>query len=343
MSAARKFILASRASQLAQVQTNAVRDQLAALHPEMTFETSFMTTVGGDRNKSQALYLLGGKALWTKELEVAMREGAADMLVHCFKDVPTALPEGCEIAAVLEREEPVDCLIVRKGERRRSLEELPDGSVVGTSSVRRIAQLKRLFPKLAFKDLRGNIDTRLTKLDAPDSPYAAIVLAKAGMVRLGWGARITADLGPPTLFYAVSQGALAIEIRADDAQARALCRTINHWPTEWACFAERACLRVLEGGCSVPVGVHTTLTKAEDGAQRGRLHITGTVTSLGGERHVEHTIEEDVQSLEEAEAVGARLAKVLVETGAKEILDEINVDREKRVEQAKAKDEKIDV
>ena len=153
MSAARKFTLASRASQLAQVQTNAVRDQLAALHPEMTFETSFMTTVGGDRNKSQALYLLGGKALWTKELEVAMREGAADMLVHCFKDVPTALPEGCEIAAVLEREEPVDCLIVRKGESWKSLEELPDGSVVGTSSVRRIAQLKRLFPKLALKDL----------------------------------------------------------------------------------------------------------------------------------------------------------------------------------------------
>ena len=163
------------------------------------------------------------------------------------------------------------------------------------------------------------------------------------MVRLGWGPRITRDLGPPTLLYAVSQGALAIEIRSNDDAARALCASIAHWPTEWSCYGERACLRVLEGGCSVPVGVHTTLAKAEDGAQRGRLRITGTVTSLGGERHVEHTIEEDVQSLEEAEAVGARLAKVLVETGAKEILDEINVDREKRVEQAKAKDEKIDV
>ena len=138
------------------------------------------------------------------------------------------------------------------------------------------------------------------------------------MVSLGWSARITADLGPPTLFYAVSQAALAIEVRADDAQARALCRTITHWPTEWACFAERACLRVLEGGCSVPVGVHTTLAKAEDGAQRGRLRITGTVTSLGGERHVEHKIEEDAESLEDAETVGARLAKALVETDAKD-------------------------
>ena len=182
----------------------------------------------------------------------------------------------------------------------------------------------------------------MAKLDAPDSPYAAIILAKAGMVRLGWGPRITADLGPPTLFHAVSQGALAIEVRADDAQARALCRAITHWPTEWACFAERACLRVLEGGCSVPVGVHTTLVRAEDGAQRGRLCITGAVTSLGGERHVEHTIEEEVRSLEEAEVVGARLAKVLVETGAKEILDEINVDREKRIEQAKANNENVD-
>ena len=163
------------------------------------------------------------------------------------------------------------------------------------------------------------------------------------MVPLGWSARITADLGPPTLFYAVSQAALAIEVRADDAQARALCRTITHWPTEWACFAERACLRVLEGGCSVPVAVHTTHVPAEYGAQRGRLCITGVVTSLGGERLVEHTIEEEVGSLEEAEAVGARLAKVLVETGAKEIPDEINVDSEKRVAEAKANDEEINI
>lgn len=148
----RKFTLASRTSELAQIQTNSVRDALQAAHPDLTFETAFMTT-GGDKNQSQALYLLGGKALWTKELEVALLEGEVDMLVHCLKDVPTELPPGCEIAGVLERENPVDCLIVKKGKDWTRLEDLPDGSVVGTSSVRRVAQLKRLFPGLTFKDV----------------------------------------------------------------------------------------------------------------------------------------------------------------------------------------------
>ncbi len=148
----RKFILASRASQLAQIQTNMVRDALQAAFPDLSFETSFMTT-GGDHNQSQALYLLGGKSLWTKELEVALQEGVVDMLVHSYKDVPTVLPEGCEISGVLEREDPVDSLVVRKDLPWKSLEELPEGAVVGTSSVRRVAQLKRLFPKLLFRDV----------------------------------------------------------------------------------------------------------------------------------------------------------------------------------------------
>ena len=148
----RTVTLSSRASQLAQIQTNMVRDELSALYPEHTFATSFMTT-GGDHNQSQAIYLIGGKEMWTKELEVALREGAVDMLVHCLKDMPTAAPAGCEIAGVLKREDPVDCLIVKEGLTYKSLEELPEGSVVGTSSVRRVAQLKRWFPKLAFKDI----------------------------------------------------------------------------------------------------------------------------------------------------------------------------------------------
>lgn len=336
----RKFTLASRASQLAQVQTDSVRDTLAALHPEIEFATSFMTT-GGDHNQSQALYLLGGKALWTKELEVAMQEGVVDMLVHCLKDVPTSLPPGCEIAGVLERADPLDCLVVKKDAPWKSLEELPDGSVVGTSSVRRVAQLKRRFPKLVFKDVRGNLNTRLAKLDAPDGPYTAIVLAKAGMVRLGWGPRITAELGPPTLMYAVSQGALAIEIRADDEAARALCRSITHWQTEWSCYAERACLRVLEGGCSVPVGVHTTLVEAEGDVRKGRLEIVGCITALEGETHVEHRIEADVHSVEEAEAIGARLAKVLIETGGRAILDDITTDRDRKIQLAKDNNEQV--
>lgn len=152
LNAPRKFILASRASTLAQIQTNAVCDTLKAAFPDAALETSFMTT-GGDHNQSQALYLLGGKALWTKELEVALKEGVVDMLVHCLKDVPTALPEGCEISGTLEREDPVDSLVVKKGLPYTKLEDLPDGSVVGTSSVRRVAQLKRLFPKLVFRDV----------------------------------------------------------------------------------------------------------------------------------------------------------------------------------------------
>lgn len=335
---ARKFVLASRASQLAKIQTYMVQDALKAAFPTAQLETSFMTT-GGDHNQSQALYLLGGKSLWTKELEVALKEGVVDMLVHSYKDVPTVLPEGCEIAGVLEREDPVDSLIVKKDLPYKTIEELPEGSVVGTSSVRRVAQLKRNFPKLVFKDVRGNLNTRLSKLDAEDSPYTALILAKAGVVRMGWQSRISSDIAPPTLFHAVSQGALGIEIRADDDAARALCRAITHWPTEWRCAAERACLRVLEGGCSVPVGVSTTLIQ-DATAQRGTLAITGCVTSLNGDRHVQHSLEEAVASVEDAEAVGARLAKILIETGAREILDEITADREKRIDEAKTEEEK---
>lgn len=168
----------------------------------------------------------------------------------------------------------------------------------------------------------------MSKLDAADSPYAALILAKAGLVRLGWGGRITSDVGAPHLYHAVSQGALGIETRIGDAAARALVRAITHEPTEWACGAERACLRVLEGGCSVPVGVNTELVE-------GTLKITGCVTSLNGDRHVQHTLEESVKSLQEAEAVGARLATILKESGAAEILDEITKDREQKIGEAK--------
>lgn len=172
----------------------------------------------------------------------------------------------------------------------------------------------------------------MSKLDAPDSPYAALILASAGMLRLGWGPRITASLGPPTLLYAVSQGALAIEVRTDDAAARALCESITHTPTLWACGAERACLRVLEGGCSVPVGVFTRWRGPQ--GEGGTLEITGAVTSLDGSLHVEHTLEGKIQSWDDANGLGERLAKVLVQTGAKEILDEITKDRERRIEES---------
>lgn len=332
----RTFVLASRASQLAQIQTNIVLDTLQSLHDsndasQPKFTTSFMSTAG-DKNQSQALYLLGGKALWTKELEVALKDKEVDLLIHSLKDVPTTLPEGCALGAILEREDPVDSLVVKAGEPWKSLSELPAGSVVGTSSVRRVAQLKRNYPKLKFLDVRGNLNTRLAKLDAVDGPYAALVLAKAGLVRLGYGARVTADLKPPTLFHAVSQGALGVEIRSDDKEAIELCKKLTHKPTQFRCLAERACLRVLEGGCSVPVGVYSEL--ADD-----VLKLTGCVTSLDGGAHVQHTIEEKVATTEDAEEVGRKLAEVLIETGARAILNAINVERDRRMEQAKAHDE----
>lgn len=175
-------------------------------------------------------------------------------------------------------------------------------------------------------------DTRLSKLDDPAGPYAAIILAKAGLVRLGLGHRCTADLTAPTLYHAVSQGALGVEIRSDDPEAKRLCEALIHWETQWKCGAERACLRVLEGGCSVPVGIDSALEVCEkEGVRAGVLKLTGCVTALDGREHVEHSVEAEVSSEKEAEEAGVRLAKVLIETGARAILDDITKDRAMRV------------
>ena len=226
-------------------------------------------STAGDQNLRSPLYVIGGegKAIWTKELEVALEQGAVDAIVHCLKDVPTAMPNGLEIAAILEREDPRDALVVKKGLPYRVLDELPPGSVIGTSSVRRVAQLRRRYPHLVFSDVRGNLNTRLAKLDAPNGPYTALVLAAAGLVRLNLHDRITAFLSSPVLLYSVGQGSLAIEVRTPpegatpqnnrDARIRELIRSIGDWRSTLRAEAERALLRQLEGGCSIPVGVQT--------------------------------------------------------------------------------------
>jgi len=330
----RPIVLASRASTLAQVQTNIVLNALRAAHPHLRFETLFMTTEG-DKNQAQALSMLGGKSFWTKELEVSLLQAEVDILVHSLKDVPTTLPPGCELGAITEREEPVDCLVVKKGLTYTRLEEIPEGSVIGTSSVRRVAQLRRKFPKFVFQDIRGNLNTRLAKLDAPSSPFAGIILAKAGLVRLGFANRVTCDLNPPMLYHAVGQAALGVEIRSGDERIKAIIEPLAHWQTEWRCRAERAYLRVLEGGCSVPVGVETSLVPVRGegrnvGPERSMLTMTGTVTGLQGTAHVELMVMDEVETVEGAEALGARLAQQLIEAGALAILDEINKDRETR-------------
>jgi len=186
--------------------------------------------------------------------------------------------------------------------------------------------------------------TRFNKLDDPNGPYAALVLAKAGLLRLDLGDRVTSDIIAPTLFHAVGQGALAIEIRTDDAEARRLCDALTHWETSWRCLAERACLRVLEGGCSVPVGVHSELvpvpSPASEGRRTGRLRLVGAITAVDGGRHVEQEIVREVSSEEQAEELGALVAKALVEAGGREILDEVAKDRERR-QATKGEEQKV--
>ncbi|KAF8845505.1 porphobilinogen deaminase [Paxillus ammoniavirescens] len=346
------FTLGSRQSELAQIQTNIVIQKLAEKFPAYTFETKFNETEG-DKNQSQALFLLGGKALWTKGLEELLANKQVDMLVHSLKDVPTDLPEGFKIGAILEREECVDSLVMKKGSPYKMLEDMPAGSRIGTSSVRRAAQVKNYLQnhhkdlEMVFKDVRGNLNTRLKKLDATgvDDAFDALILAKAGLVRLGWIDRATQDLAPPVLYYAVSQGALAVEIRSDASQELSeLCEALTHQRTQWKCLAERAMLRTLEGGCSVPVGVNTKLTNVEQGEERLKsgelilksavLEITGCVTSLDGKRQFVQTIEGKVTNGDEAENLGTQLGGMLLKTEAGQILKEIKADRAARAKEA---------
>jgi hydroxymethylbilane synthase len=216
---------------------------------------STATTVKGDWHAPVVA------ALWTKELEVALLSGQVDAIVHSLKDVPTEFPPGCELGAVLEREDPTDALVVKEGLSYTSLDEMPDGSVIGTSSVRRVAQLRRKFPRLKFADVRGNLGTRLKKLDAVDNNYTALILASAGLIRIGLGHRITAAVASPTLYHAVGQGAIGVEIRAGDRRSRDIIGSLECWKTSWRTRAERMMLKVLEGGCSVPVGCETKITE----------------------------------------------------------------------------------
>ncbi|GAA6015093.1 hypothetical protein JCM10207_008728 [Rhodosporidiobolus poonsookiae] len=258
--AGQTFTLGTRNSKLAMVQAEIVAREIEQRWPGCQVRIYGMTTLG-DNVLTQPLYTFGGKALWTKELEVCLLEGSVDAIVHCLKDIPTEFPPGCELGAVMEREDPSDALVVREGLPYTSLEELPEGSVIGTSSVRRVAQLRRMFPGFKFADVRGNVGTRLKKLDDPNNSYTALILASAGLIRLGLGHRITQSVTSPFLYHAVGQGALGLEIRANDPRATAMIGSLECWKTSWRTRAERMMLRILEGGCSVPVGCETKITE----------------------------------------------------------------------------------
>ncbi|MGF1538663.1 MAG: hydroxymethylbilane synthase [Elainellaceae cyanobacterium] len=302
--------IGSRKSQLALIQTHWVRDALQQAFPGHRFEVHTMSTQG-DKILDVALAKIGDKGLFTQELETSMLNGDVDFAVHSLKDLPTRLPEGLTLGCVTEREDPSDALVVHENHRDKQIDTLPEGTVVGTSSLRRLAQLRHHYPYLRFKDVRGNLNTRLSKLDSGE--YDALILATAGLVRMDMGDRVHQVLPPEISLHAVGQGALGIECRADDTDTLNLIQRLQHQPTAQRCYAERAFLRELEGGCQVPIGVNTQL----DGEQ---LTLTGLVASLDGQRIIRDT----VSGLgSEADALGTQLAQMLREQGAQEILDAI--------------------
>jgi hydroxymethylbilane synthase len=312
-SAKRTIRIGSRKSQLALVQTYWVREQLQNSFPDINFEVHTMSTQG-DKILDVALAKIGDKGLFTKELEVGMLNEEIDFAVHSLKDLPTNLPEGLALAAITERENPADAVVLHEKFKDKQIDTLPEGAVVGTSSLRRLAQLRHKFPHLTFKDVRGNLNTRLAKLDAGE--YDALILAAAGLQRLGMGDRIHQVLPKEVSLHAVGQGALGIECRADDTELISLLKAIEHPETRDRCLAERSFLRSLEGGCQVPIGVDTAINGDE-------LTLIGVVASVDGQNLVKDTIS---GAASDAEAIGKQLAERLREQGAQEILEAIFVE-----------------
>ena len=306
----RTIRIGTRKSQLALVQTYWVQEQLNKRFPDICFEVHTMSTQG-DKILDVALAKIGDKGLFTKELEVGMLNKEIDFAVHSLKDLPTHLPEGLMLAAITERENPADALVVHEKHKDRQIDTLPEGAVIGTSSLRRLAQLRHHFPHLAFKDVRGNLNTRMAKLDAGE--YDALILAVAGLQRLGMGARVHQILPKEVSLHAVGQGALGIECRADDPEVISLLKGIEHPQTRDRCLAERAFLRDLEGGCQVPIGVNTEI-------YGNNLTLTGIVASVDGTKVVQDTVE---GTATHAEQLGTELANRLRKQGAQEILEEI--------------------
>ncbi|MBD1843093.1 hydroxymethylbilane synthase [Cyanobacteria bacterium FACHB-63] len=309
-SPARTIKIASRKSQLALVQTYWVQEQLQKAFPDRTFEVHTMETQG-DKILNVALAKIGDKGLFTKELEDGMLNGTTDFAVHSLKDLPTRLPKGLMLGCVTEREDPADALVVHEKHKDKELATLPEGAVIGTSSLRRLAQLRHHYPHLSFKDVRGNVNTRLAKLDSGE--YDAIILAAAGLNRLNFSDRIHQLIPADISLHAVGQGALGIECREGDTEILDLLKVLEHQPTAYRCYAERAFLRELEGGCQVPIGVNTKI-------EGDTLTLTGIVASLDGQK----LVKDSVSGLAtDAEKLGTELAHRAREQGAQEILDEI--------------------
>jgi hydroxymethylbilane synthase len=363
----KSFQIGTRKSALALAQTDLIRGILEAAYPDVSFAAAPMSTLG-DKNQATALHAMNAKSLWTAELETQLLSGATDLIAHSLKDMPTQLPEGCILGAACLRTEPRDVVVMSPANAAKgwkTLADLPAGSVVGTSSVRRIAQVRRLYPGLVIEDVRGNINTRLAKLDGTfeggggaggggtdkdedkdkkDTPaFAALILAGAGLQRIGLGNRISSFLSwkENGWLHAVGQGALGVETRASDRDAEILCQALMRdnnnnnnndkdngeagsgkrvW---YEALAERMLLRTLEGGCSVPIGVNTHWDAAS-----GTISMDAMVMSVDGTAEVRaQASRPQVHSPDQAEAFGLEVARILVDRGAASILQDITLNR----------------
>ncbi|RJG41949.1 hydroxymethylbilane synthase [Motilimonas pumila] len=299
--------IATRKSPLAMWQAHYVKDALEQAHPGITVELLPFVTKG-DVILDTPLAKVGGKGLFVKELEVAMLEGKADIAVHSMKDVPMEFPEGLGLVTICEREDPRDAFV---SNNYQNLDQLPDGAVVGTSSLRRQCQLKAKYPQLVVKDLRGNVNTRLRKLD--EGEYDAIILAAAGLLRLEMAERIANYLAPELSLPAVGQGAVGIECRLDDEVTKALLAPLNHPETAIRVQAERAVNNTLEGGCQVPIGSYAEL-------EGDNIYLRALVGAPDGSKMLFREVR---GAQANAQQLGEALANGLLDDGAREILQQV--------------------
>lgn len=310
-----KLIIGTRGSKLALWQSNYVADSLKKKF-KVEIELKIIKTQG-DKILDAPLAKIGGKGLFVKEIETALSRGEIDLAVHSMKDVPTELPKGLDIAAVTKRADPRDVLISKDNTK---LLDLPKGTVIGTSSLRRQAQLLHLRPDFNIVDVRGNLDTRLRKMK--EGQFEAVILAAAGIDRMGLSDLITERISPDLSLSAVGQGAIGIETRLADAKTNSMVATINDKDTYAAITAERALLELLQGGCQVPVGALGTI-------ENGTLILRGMVASLDGQQ----LFRDSIEGLPfEAEALGVELAECLLDAGADEVLADIRAQAETLLE-----------
>ncbi|MGJ8619078.1 MAG: hydroxymethylbilane synthase [Methylophilaceae bacterium] len=304
----KKLVIASRESLLAMWQAKHIQARLQTLYPSCDVQILGMTTMG-DQILDKPLANIGGKGLFIKELENALLDSSADLAVHSMKDVPMNMPDGFALVATCDRENPLDAFVSNDYD---SLADLPNGSIVGTSSLRRQSQIQSRFPHLKIDSLRGNVQTRLRKLD--EGQYAAIILAAAGLIRLELSNRIRAFIAAEDSIPAVGQGALGIEIKADRSDLVDILAPLNHQETAQCVEAERGFSRALAGSCTVPLGAHAT-------KQGNTITLIGFVASVDGKKMLRESMSGDANN---AEAIGKALAAKLVSLGANKILAELD-------------------